>query len=346
MADRKERWARVNFPNDHVRAYTMTTKDGRTFDRMTVTIPDGVTADGVDYGGWHLDAFMNSWSRKAKQDGKPVTVSFRPGDTVELWRGRGQSRQSATIDDPWTLCKAVKAHRIELEHEHDATIKDHGKNDGRDTEAERPATEAATASDRGPRGNAPRPAGSGRSDPYEDPGYGLDPYHGDFIGDGVTRTAGGLPYSPLALPDDDARFVVEARLTLDCGTTLTGLVSSTPIPDGLVPDHWRKYTVGFPDETDPDRWLGHIGVGASTHDAFDIVTSGDIDPALHAGVPIMVDGYQETGVIGDLTRDGNDPAGFKPYPAQLQHPLEHFEAASTLADPYDPTATMTATPTR
>ncbi|MBT1175890.1 hypothetical protein JS530_10350 [Bifidobacterium sp. LC6] len=90
----------------------MTSKDGRSFDKMRVAIPQGTSIRGVDLTGWQLDRFLTDHARDAKLNGRDVTVSFKPGEPVELWRGKGEQRETMRIDDAWQLCRAVKAQRM------------------------------------------------------------------------------------------------------------------------------------------------------------------------------------------------------------------------------------------
>lgn len=103
------RWPRVNFPNAFVRPYSHTAKDGRTWDMMAVTIPKGTRMHGVEMGGWRFSAFADRYNTADKINGRPVTISFRPDRPVELYRGKGETHETMRIDDPWDLCRAVKA---------------------------------------------------------------------------------------------------------------------------------------------------------------------------------------------------------------------------------------------
>lgn len=114
----REIWPRVNFPNSYVHLYRMTSKDGRMFDKMRVAIPQGTSIRGVDLTGWQLDRFLTDHARDAKLNGRDVTVSFKPGEPVELWRGKGEQRETMRIDDAWQLCRAVKAQRMAYARQH------------------------------------------------------------------------------------------------------------------------------------------------------------------------------------------------------------------------------------
>lgn len=104
-------WPRVNFPNGFVMPFRRTARDGREYEMMTVAIPRGVTVNGAELGGWRFDRFVSEQERTAIANHRPVTVAFRPGESVHLWRGSGVSRETLTIDEPWDLCRAVKAER-------------------------------------------------------------------------------------------------------------------------------------------------------------------------------------------------------------------------------------------
>ena len=104
-------WPRVNFPNGFVMPFRRTARDGREYEMMTVAIPRGVTVNGVELGGWRFDRFMHGQERTAIANHRPVTVTFRPGEPVNLWRGSGANRETLAIDEPWDLCRAVKAER-------------------------------------------------------------------------------------------------------------------------------------------------------------------------------------------------------------------------------------------
>ena len=111
---RAERWARVNFPNKFVHPHEYTARDGRVFDKMFVSIPPGVTLNGVDLGGYAFDHFAKPREIEQKANGRPVAINFRPGEPVRLFRGVGPERRTLEISNPWDLCRAVKAHNIDF----------------------------------------------------------------------------------------------------------------------------------------------------------------------------------------------------------------------------------------
>lgn len=153
---RREVWPGVRLPNGFVHPYTHRTRDGREFSMMRVSIPEGTVLHGLEAGGWQVDAFMNRRAREQKEAGKPVTVRFRPGKPIELWRGAGPARQTTRVNDPWDLCRAIRRERDDY---------------------------ARRLSERCNDGSAV--------------GMDVDASRGEFVGDGVPRTAGGEPFEPL-----------------------------------------------------------------------------------------------------------------------------------------------------
>lgn len=155
---RREVWPGVSLPNGFVHPYTHRTRDGREFSMMRVSIPEGTMLHGLEAGGWQVDAFMNRRARGQKEAGGPVTVRFMPGRPIELWRGAGPARQTMRVNDPWDLCRAIRQERDDYARR---MVERHNTED------------RAAVMD-------------------------VDANRGEFIGDGVPRTAGGDPFEPLA----------------------------------------------------------------------------------------------------------------------------------------------------
>ncbi|OZG59910.1 sulfate adenylyltransferase, subunit 2 [Bifidobacterium lemurum] len=114
---RRNGWANVNFPNGFVHPFAFQAKSGKTYEKMLVGVPKGVTVNGVDLGGWSFSVFSTKWAKEDKLNGRPVTIGLKVGEPVELFRGRGAERETLRIDDPWDLARAVKAHREAREAE-------------------------------------------------------------------------------------------------------------------------------------------------------------------------------------------------------------------------------------
>lgn len=61
------------------------------FDKMFVSIPPGVTLNGVDLGGYAFDHFAKPREIEQKANGRPVAINFRPGEPVRLFRASARS---------------------------------------------------------------------------------------------------------------------------------------------------------------------------------------------------------------------------------------------------------------
>lgn len=96
----------MRVPARLVRPYTRHGRDGRDWNKMVVRLPEGTTVDGRHWDWWNIDRFMNPRQQQAHTRGEAVMVTFRPGEQVELWRGKGPQRRAETIDAT-ALCAAV-----------------------------------------------------------------------------------------------------------------------------------------------------------------------------------------------------------------------------------------------
>lgn len=107
--EKKPQWARVGIPSQYLRPYQMKAKDGRTFDKAIVNMPNGTKVNGVDVSGYALDRFMSDSMRQAKANGRRVTLSFPTDKRIELFKGKGAERKTLQLDSPWELVKGIKA---------------------------------------------------------------------------------------------------------------------------------------------------------------------------------------------------------------------------------------------
>ena len=78
---------------------------------MVVNMPEGTTVDGHDLSGFSVSAFQNKRTKAQLSAGEDVTVSFRPGQPVDLFKGRRSDPDYQTfgVADPEILVKAVEA---------------------------------------------------------------------------------------------------------------------------------------------------------------------------------------------------------------------------------------------
>ncbi|MBI0173962.1 hypothetical protein [Bifidobacterium sp. M0307] len=107
--EKKTQWARVGIPSQYLRPYQMKAKDGRTFEKAIVNMPNGTRVNGVDVSGYALDRFMSDSMRQAKANGRRVTLSFPTDKRIELFKGKGAERKTLQLDNPWELVKGIKA---------------------------------------------------------------------------------------------------------------------------------------------------------------------------------------------------------------------------------------------
>lgn len=96
----------MSVPARLVHPYTRHGRDGRGWNKMVVRLPEHIMIDGSRLGGWNLDRFMSPRQQQAHARGEAVTITFRSGEQVELWRGKGSQRRARTIDAN-TLCEAI-----------------------------------------------------------------------------------------------------------------------------------------------------------------------------------------------------------------------------------------------
>lgn len=104
----------MRVPARLVRPYTRHGRDGRDWNKMVVRLPKGTTINGRHWDWWNIDRFMNPRQQQAHARGEAVMVTFKPGEQVELWRGKGPQRRAETIDAT-ALCEAVN-HALHPDH--------------------------------------------------------------------------------------------------------------------------------------------------------------------------------------------------------------------------------------
>ena len=89
---------------------TKPNEQGKTYMKAIATLPEGVTVNGVDLGGFKASLFISQRAIQSKLNGTPCTFSMREGQPVPIWKGDGEDRVEYSVD-PWSLTKAVKAER-------------------------------------------------------------------------------------------------------------------------------------------------------------------------------------------------------------------------------------------
>ena len=107
----RNNFAHVKIPSAFLYPYTMTTKDGREFDKAYVSIPQGTKINGVNIGGFSCDVFMSDYMKQQQLNGSQVTLSFRGNQPVTIWTGKKDSEQYPYKQfqvKPWELVKGIK----------------------------------------------------------------------------------------------------------------------------------------------------------------------------------------------------------------------------------------------
>jgi hypothetical protein len=114
--DRGESWMRVRFPRGAVHPYEFTDKNGKTWDKGIVNIPDDadhpIRINGVNIAGYSFDTFLTSHQLSQIANGGGATISFKPGQTVELFKGKDDARKTLALE-PGPLAHAIKVYREE-----------------------------------------------------------------------------------------------------------------------------------------------------------------------------------------------------------------------------------------
>lgn len=127
-------WPNVNFPaKDVTKVVPLINKrtgeaildrQGQPRYEATVRIPNGVSLDGTDLSGWMFKQAIGAKSAEAKEAGRPVNVSFRPGTKLGLFKYEGEGKARRPVADPpavddddklQALCSAVARARKEQE---------------------------------------------------------------------------------------------------------------------------------------------------------------------------------------------------------------------------------------
>lgn len=106
-------FAHVKIPAAFLHPHTITTEDGRTFDKAFVHIPPGTRVNGVNLGGYSCDVFMSDYMRQQMLSGDraQVTLSFKADEPVPVWKGTKGSEEypyKRFEVNPWALAKGIK----------------------------------------------------------------------------------------------------------------------------------------------------------------------------------------------------------------------------------------------
>lgn len=108
----KPAYANVKMPAAFLTPYEYTAKDGRTFEKAYVHLPEGTKVNGIDLGHYSCDVFMNDRMKQQMLSGEQVTIGFKADEPVQVWTGKQGDEQHPYKRfevNPWALVKGIKA---------------------------------------------------------------------------------------------------------------------------------------------------------------------------------------------------------------------------------------------
>lgn len=100
----------MTVPKGFAHPYSFTDQNGKEWNKAIINIPPGTKANGIDLTGYSMDTFLNSFQLGQIASNEPLSVSMREGNKVELFKGKGDDRQTMLVD-PWALTSAMKENR-------------------------------------------------------------------------------------------------------------------------------------------------------------------------------------------------------------------------------------------
>lgn len=106
-------YVNVKFPRGFAHPYSFTDQNGKEWNKAIINIPPNTVSNGIDLSGYSVDVFLNSFQQSQIANDEAISCSFREGNKVELFKGKGDDRQTLMMD-PWALTRAVKTQREEF----------------------------------------------------------------------------------------------------------------------------------------------------------------------------------------------------------------------------------------
>lgn len=116
MMMNRHSWVNMTVPNSWAHPFVFQARDGRSWEKMLIGLPDGVSLDGRDMGGWAFSVFSTRLSKQDKLDGEPVRIGLPADRPVTLFRGRGAEREQYRVKNPRLLAEAI-GNRTTTNHE-------------------------------------------------------------------------------------------------------------------------------------------------------------------------------------------------------------------------------------
>lgn len=84
---------------------------GKVYTKAIVTMPKGVSVNGIDLSGYKASLFMSDRAMQQKVAGEPCTFSMNPDKEIQFWKDKSDGSRSELYVRPWDIAKAVKAQR-------------------------------------------------------------------------------------------------------------------------------------------------------------------------------------------------------------------------------------------
>lgn len=84
---------------------------GKVYTKAIVTMPKGVSVNGIDLSGYKASLFMSDRAMQQKVAGEPCTFSMNPDREIQFWKDKSDGTRSELFVRPWDIAKAVKAQR-------------------------------------------------------------------------------------------------------------------------------------------------------------------------------------------------------------------------------------------
>ena len=90
---------------------TKPNEQGKIYTKAIVTMPKGVSVNGIDLSGYKASLFMSDRAMQQKVAGEPCTFSMNPDKEIQFWKDKSDGSRSELYVRPWDIAKAVKAQR-------------------------------------------------------------------------------------------------------------------------------------------------------------------------------------------------------------------------------------------
>lgn len=90
---------------------TKPNEQGKVYTKAIVTMPKGVSVNGIDLSGYKASLFMSDRAMQQKAAGEPCTFTMDPNQEIRFWEDKPDGSRSELYVRPRDIAKAVKAQR-------------------------------------------------------------------------------------------------------------------------------------------------------------------------------------------------------------------------------------------